>query len=159
MPALFALLLILPSPVVTEETAGFDPIRFFEGRTRGHGSLKIILRARQTVAVEGVGRVDPDGTLVLTQTVTQGGQPARTRAWRLRQVSPGHYAGTLTDAVGPVTATSAGRVLTLRFPSKGVAVEQVLTLSDDGRSARNILTARKLGIRVARLDETIVKLD
>jgi len=41
----------------------------------------------------------------------------------------------------------------------GTAIEQWLTLARDGRSAQNRLTARKFGIVVARLDETIRKVE
>lgn len=170
MRYLIAFLLAIPTTIAADvpthrlvrESATvrhFDPIRFFEGRTRGVGVLKVALHGRQPTAVAGRGRVEADGTLVLSQDVTQGSEPTRTREWRLREVSPDHYAGTLTDATGPVSGETAGGTLTLRFPSKGTAVEQVLTLSADGRSAQNVLTARKLGVRVARLDETITRLD
>lgn len=155
-----ALLLAVPAIVAADTpVAQFDPIRFFEGRTKGRGTLKILMRGAQPVAVEGLGRVEADGTLVLSQSVTQGAEPPRTREWRIRQTTPGHYVGSLSDAVGPVTGESDGGTLTLRFPGKGAAIEQVLTLSADGRSAHNVLTARKLGIRVAVLDETITRLD
>lgn len=159
--ALLALSVLLASAATAADTpaAQFDPIRFFEGRTQGRGALKIIMRAAQPVAVEGLGRVEPDGTLVLSQQVTQGLTAPRTREWRIRQVAPGRYVGSLSDAVGPVTGEAEGRTLTLRFPGKGAAIEQVLTLADDGRSARNVLTARKMGVRIAVLDETITRLD
>lgn len=152
------LLILLPVSASADPVAPvFDPIRFFEGRTRGTGALKIILRTKQPITVDGIGRIEADGSLVLSQQVTQGSAPPRTREWRIRETSTGHYTGTLTDAAGPVTGDSMGRVLTLRYPAKGVAIEQILTLADDGRSARNVLTARKMGIAIARLDETIVK--
>ena len=157
MRVLLPLLLLLPA--ADAPTPVFDPITFFQGRTQGRGELKIVLRARQSIAVEGTGRVEPDGTLVLSQLVTQGTAAPRAREWRIRRTAPGRYAGTLSDATGPVSGVSEGRVLTLRFAGEGVAIEQVLTLADDGRSARNILTARKLGLRVARLDETITRIE
>ncbi len=151
-----ALLLAVPAIVAADAPATqFDPIRFFEGRTQGRGTLKIVMRGPQPVAVEGRGRVEADGTLV----VTQGAEAPRSREWRIRQSTPGHYVGSLSDAVGPVTGESDGGTLTLRFPGKGAAIEQVLTLAPDGRSAHNVLTARKLGIRVAVLDETISRID
>lgn len=139
----------------------FDPIRFFTGRTEGTGRLKVVLRRGHPVRVHGRGRVAPDGALLLDQTVDEEGKPPRTRQWRIRRTAPGRYAGTLTDARGPVTVESIGNRLHIRFKqaSGGVAIEQWLTLALDGRSARNRLVARKLGIAVAHLDETIRKLD
>ena len=159
MRFMLAFPLILLSAAADAPVPDFDPIRFSQGRTSGRAELKIVMRARKPVSVEGTGRVEPDGTLVLSQEVIQGSEPPRTREWRIRAISPGRYAGTLSDATGPVSGTTVGRVLTLRYMGKGVAIEQVLTLADDGRSARNVLTARKMGIAIARLDETISKMD
>ena len=39
----------------------------------------------------------------------------------------------------------------------GLSARQVLTLATDGRSARNILTVSRFGLRLAVLDETIVR--
>lgn len=145
--------LAAPAPV-------FDPLAFFAGRTEGRATLKIVLGAARAVRVEGTGRVEPDGALVLDQVVTQKGKPATRRRWRIRRTGPFTYAGTLSDAVGPVTGEVAGNRLHLRFAMKGgLATDQWLTLAPDGRSAANLLTARKFGVVVARLDETIRKLD
>ena len=156
-----AILLLLASSAATAtgEAPVFDPIRFFEGRTQGRGELKIVLRRVQPVAVEGIGRVEADGTLVLSQAVTLGSAKPSQREWRIKAVSPGRYAGSLSDATGPVTGETSGRTLTLRFRGKGVAIVQVLTLAGDGRSASNSLVARKLGVPVGRLQETIERLD
>lgn len=134
----------------------FDAIAFFTGATEGRGRLHVALHRPKPVAVDGTGRVAPDGTLVLRQVVEQNGKPARTREWRIRANAPGHYTGTLSDAAGPITGESVGARLHLTFRMKGgLAAEQWLTLAPDGRSARNVLTVRKLGIPVARLVETI----
>ncbi len=142
-----------PAPV-------FDPLAFFAGRTEGIARLKIVLRAARAVRVQGSGRVEPDGALVLDQIVAQEGKPATRRRWRIRRTGPATYAGTLSDAVGPIAGEVTGNRLHLGFTMKGgFATEQWLTLSPDGRSAANVLTARKFGVTVARLDETIRKLD
>lgn len=140
--------------------ATFDPLTFFAGRTEGIGRLRIMLHHAHAVHVDGDGRLQPDGSLILDQRVTRQGEAATTRQWHLRQVAPGRYAGTLTDAVGPVTAETRGDRLHLAYRTKGrVRIEQWLTLLPDGRAAANRLTAHRLGVRVARLDETIRKLD
>lgn len=142
-----------PAPV-------FDPLVFFAGRTEGAATLKIVMRASRAVRVQGSGRVEPDGTLVLDQLVAQEGKPATRRRWRIRRTGPASYGGTLSDAVGPIAGEVDGNRLHLRFTMKGgLATDQWLTLSPDGRSAANLLTARKFGVVVARLDETIRKLD
>jgi hypothetical protein len=106
------------------------------------------------------GRAQPDGAIALDQTIWEEGKPARSRSWRLRQVAPGRYAGTLSDAAGPITGEVRGGRLHLRFAMRGgMDVDQWLTLAPDGRSARNVLRVRKMGLTVAALEETIRKLD
>lgn len=137
----------------------FDAIAFFSGRTEGVGRFKVVLRRGEPVRVEGRGRMEGD-TLVLDQLVTRGDGPAKPRLWRIRRVAPGRYTGTLTDAKGPVTGVATGDRLHLAFTSTGgFRVDQRLVLAPDGRSARNRLTAKRFGVTVATLDETIRKLD
>lgn len=141
-------------------SASFDPLAFFAGRTEGAARLKVVLHATRAVHVHGTGRRQRDGSLVLDQRVEQEGKPATSRRWVLRRVAPGRYAGTLTDAQGPVTADATGDRLHIAYRSKdGLAFEQWLRLANGGRVARNHLTAKKFGVVVARLDETIRKID
>jgi hypothetical protein len=131
---------------------------FFEGRSEGLATLKVVFRGRVPVRVESFGRVEA-GTLVLRQIVHEGAKPPRERAWRISETAPGRFTGTLSDAAGPVTAEATPGRLHILFAMKGgVDAEQWLTLAPDGRSAHNVLTARKFGIVVAVLDETIRKL-
>lgn len=133
--------------------------RFFAGRLDGVGTLKIVLHAPTTTHVTSVGRVGADGILRLDQHIEQQGKPARDRQWRIRSIRDGRYAGTLTDASGPVTGEVEGNRLHLGFPMKGgMRVDQWLTLSADGQVAQNHLIVRKLGVTVATLEETIRKL-
>ncbi|WP_375403792.1 DUF3833 family protein [uncultured Sphingomonas sp.] len=149
-----------PAALAAAPTPVFDPLIFFAGLTEGTAKLKIVLRAARAVRVEGSGTIRPDGALVLDQTVAQEGKPATRRRWRIHRTGPTTYAGTLSDAVGPIAGEVTGNRLHLSFTMKGgLATDQWLTLSPDGRSAANILTARKFGVTVARLDETIRKLD
>lgn len=156
---LFVLLLLaLTSPVAAAPR--FDALAFFTGRTEGSGAMKIMFGRHRAVHVHGNGRIERDGTLVLDQTVERDGKPATQRTWRIRRDGSDGYGGTLSDARGPITGETVGDRLHLRYRAPGgVRVEQWLTLAPDGRSARNRLTARKLGVVVARLDETIRKLD
>ena len=141
-------------------TASFDPLRFFAGRTEGRATLRILLHHARGVRVHGEGRLQTDGSLILDQRVEQEGKAATTRQWVLRRVAPGRYTGTLTDATGPVSAETDGPRLHIRYrASGGVGIEQWLLLSPDSRTADNRLTARKFGVPVARLHETITKVD
>ena len=133
--------------------------RFFAGRLDGVGTLKIVLHAPSTTHVTSVGHVGADGVLALDQHIEQQGKPARDRQWRIRPLGNGRYAGTLTDASGPVTGEAEGNRLHLGFRMKnGMRVDQWLTLSPDGQVAQNHLVVRKLGVTVARLGETIRRL-
>jgi hypothetical protein len=134
----------------------FDAFAFFDGVSEGHATLRVLLHRAVPVVVHSHGRRTGDGTLVLDQLVEEGAKPARERSWHLREIGPGRYAGTLSDAAGPVTGESDGNRLHLAFAMKGgLPTEQWLTLAPDGQSAHNILIVRKLGLTVAVLDETI----
>ena len=146
----------VPPPAPVAPRPRFDAIAFFTGATIGAGSLRIALHHRATTLVHGSGHLDPDGILVLVQRVDQSGKAPRTRTWRIREIAPGRYAGTLTDASGPVSGESEGDRLHLRFRMKGgLDAQQWLTLAPDGQSAHNIMVVRKLGLPVAVLDEDI----
>ena len=150
---------LLSTPAAAGDPPRFDALRFFSGATEGVGRLKVVLRRGEPIRVEGRGRVEGD-VLILDQVVTRGNAAPKPRQWRIRRVAPGRYLGTLTDARGPVTGEGVGDRLHLAFTSAGgFKVEQVLTLSPDGRSARNRLTAKRFGVTVATLDETIRKTD
>lgn len=138
----------------------FDPAIFFAGRTRGVGRLTTLIGSHQDTLVEGRGLVEADGTIVLDQTVRRGSKPPAARQWRLRPAGPGTYVGTLTDAAGAVQGQVRGNRLHLTYPMKGRFVaEQWIDLQPGGRVAHNLMAVRKLGITVARLDETITHLD
>jgi hypothetical protein len=140
--------------------ARFDPVAFFTGRTEGKGTLRKIMSDPAPLHVEGVGRVAPDGTLILDQRVQESATAPRRRQWRIRETSPGRYAGSLTDAVGPMVGAMKGNRLHIRFTMKGgLDVEQWLTLQAGGRTLANRMTVRKFGMVVAALDETIRKAD
>ena len=147
-----------PTPAADAGAAPFPVMAFFSGRTEGRAVLKIAFRSPQQVIVHGRGRVE-NGTLLVHQTVKEANKPPRDRQWRIREVSPGYYSGSLSDATGPIKAKADGNRLHLTFRMKGgFDAEQWLVLAPDGRSAHNIMAIRKLGVRVATLDETIRKI-
>ena len=75
-------ILALAVAAAPASAAPFDPMRFFEGRTESEGIVKVVLHAAHAVHVHGRGHVEPDGTLVLTQTVEEEGEPIKQRSWR-----------------------------------------------------------------------------
>lgn len=136
----------------------FDPISFFTGRTEGRGALKQLVGSTKRTMTHSIGRVDKDGWLVLEQKVAVEGDPARQRRWRLKQVAPGIYRGTLSDAKGPVEAEVTQRSARIRYVMKGgIKVEQKLTPLPGGHAMHNRATFRKFGMKVATLTERIEK--
>lgn len=159
----FALLLSLcgPAAAVEQHRASIDaswPVRFFSGATEGTGELRILLSGAKPVQVQSRGGRREDGTLVLRQTIRMAGEKPSTREWRLVRVGRDRYAGTLSDAAGPVAGEVSGNRLSLRYTMKGalrLRIQQVLTLQPDGRTIANSLKATKFGLPIASLRETI----
>ena len=137
----------------------FDPVAFFTGSTESRGILKKALAGKQATHVTGTGTVRSDGQLIIDQVVRIEGEKVQTRRWQLREVKPGNYSGTISDAKGLITAAAAGNQLMIKYKMKagGMSVSQVLTAAADGRSVHNAMKIRKFGIVFATIDETIRK--
>jgi hypothetical protein len=150
-----------PVPGLARPEPRFDVQGFFTGRTEGDASLKVLWRQPQAVRVHGTGTLLVDGTLILDQVVERAGKPPARRQWRIRPTAkPGRYTGLLSDATDTVEGVVEGNQLRLRFPMKdGLHATQYLYMQPDGRTVRNRMTIRKLGLTVAVLDETIRKVD
>jgi hypothetical protein len=140
--------------------AAFNPVEFFRGRTHGEGTLKIILQASKHITVDSVGRTEKDGALLLEQVVHEPGKPARIRHWRLRQVAPDRFEGTLTDASGPVRVTVEDNdAIRIRYTAKDhLEFDQLLT-AVSATEVRNRTRVKRFGIVVAHFTESIRKLD
>lgn len=158
------------APIAQAGAPAFDPFTFFAGNSTGTGTLAKVLAKDTPVRVTSQGRIitealresawdaPPRRVLVLDQTVREGDKPARTRQWRLHEVAPGRYEGTLSDAISPVTGEAEGNLLVLEFAIKGsFKVRQELTLSPDGQRAHNVMRVSKLGVTAAVLVEDIVR--
>jgi len=150
----------LPRPQsATASSPIFDPLQFFAGRTEGRGELRKILSSPIQVTVRSHGIVDEEGILTLEQEVLEGEKPPRKRSWRIQRVDGNVYRGSLSDAKGPVTILVDGNRMHIAFIMEGgFPVDQYIFLAADGQSARNILVVSKLGMRVAVLEEDIVKI-
>lgn len=141
----------LAAPASTE-----SPLAFFEGRTVSEGTTKVMMRKPYQARAQGVGRIDADGILHLVQQVEEGAEPSKERRWRIRQVAPGRFTGTMSEAVGSVSVDKVGERFRFRFRMKGgLSVEQWLTPLADGLTARSTLTVKKLGIAVAQGEAVI----
>lgn len=161
--------LVAPVPL-TSEAPRFDPFAFFLGASEGTGTLAKIMAENTPIRVTSMGRIEtearreaswaapPARVLVLDQVVTEGDKPARKRQWRLTEVAPGRYTGTLSNAISPVEACAEGNRLVITFTIKGgFSVRQELTLAPGGQSAANVMQVSKLGLNVAVLSEDIRK--
>jgi len=149
----------LAAPAAAAPASSASPMAFFEGRTVTEGTTKVVMKNPYKVRSEGVGRIEPDGTLLLVQQVEESGKPQRERRWRIRQVAPNRFSGTMSDAAGPVQVEKVGPRFRFSFRIKGgLAVEQWLTPLADGTSDKSTLTVRKLGIAVATGEALIRRL-
>jgi hypothetical protein len=154
LASLLALLLAAAPPATSPE-------HFFVGRTEGAGNVQMIMAGSHKVRDVSRGRLDRSGALILEQMVYEEGKPARRRSWRLARSGPNRIAGTISDAVGPVTGDIRGNVLHLKYQAReaNAQVEQWITLHPGGRTASNRMIFRKFGFKAASLNSTIRKLD
>jgi hypothetical protein len=146
------------SAVTSRPDPETDPMRFFEGKTESVSTIKLIMRKAYRSHTIGNGDID-DGILKLVQRVHEEGKAPYDRRWRMRQVAPGRFAGSMSEAAGPVTVEQVGERYRFRFKMKGnVSVEQWLTPLPGGNAARTRLNIRKLGLSVGKSEGVIRKL-
>lgn len=158
MPILIPIIAAIIAVQPAAESSALE--RFFAGRTEGSGSVRIILSGTSAVRSQGRGRILPDGSLSLDHVVHQEGEPERRRTWHMRRSAPGRYTGTISDARGPVSAEVQGNRVHVTYRTReGYAVDQWITFNADGRTASNQMTFRRMGVRVATLQETIRRVD
>ncbi len=135
-----------------------DPLRFFEGRTEMVSLVKVVMKKPFRSRAIGQGYISPDGTLSLVQQVKEEGKQSHQRRWRIRQIGPGLYSGTMSEAVGPVQVQELDGKFRFTFRMKGnLAIEQWVTPLPGGKSAQSKVIVRKLGMRVASSEGTIRK--
>lgn len=156
LPAL-AFLALAASPAGAADSLE-DPMRFFEGRTEGVSTVKIIAKKAYRSKTIGKGTIGADGVLELVQRVEDDGKAPHNRTWHIREVGPGRFSGTMSEASGPVTIETVGGKFRLRFKMDGhISVEEWLTPHPGGRSASNKTTIKKFGFVVASSTGTIRK--
>lgn len=145
------------TPPVAAEVE-FTPQSGFDGYSEGNGSFKLLFGKLRPFHVESRGTQQDDGTFRLEQTVNFQGDPPQDRVWLLTTISPHHYSATLSDAAGPVTGTSTGPHLSLKYRVKGpLVMHQELALRQDARTIDNVGTLTLWGIPVGHMHETITR--
>jgi hypothetical protein len=153
-----ALALAVTAPALAEKPK-LDMVAFFTGRTEAKNILHIVFHSATSLNVESIGRIEGK-EFVLIDTVHEGAKPTRQRKWVTHAVGPGHYTGTLSDAEGPVDITVNADTALIRYKMKdGLDVAQTLVIQSDGKTLLNHVAVYKLGLRFARVDGKIRKLD
>lgn len=153
------ILLLATASEATAPGPTVDPLQFFVGRTESIGRVKVMFHQGYATHSDGEGRIEPDGSLFLVQQVFDDGKPPHERRWRVHEVRPGSYTGTMTEAEGPVTIDRIGDRYRFSFRMNGrLNVEQVLTPLPGGRSATNDAKVRRFGLVVATTTGIVRKL-
>ena len=153
-------LLLSMSSALAAPDPRLDLTAFFTGRTRAENVMKIAFHRATPLLVESVGGKGDKGDFVLIDTVREGDKPVRTRKWIMRQVGPGHYTGSLSDATGPVDIVVSGNSAVVQYVMKGgLKVRQQMDLLGDGKTLANHVIVRKFGLKFATVDGKIRKLD
>ena len=156
VPALLLSLALPFAPAKAERI--IEPLRFFEGRTEMLSLVRVMMKKPYSSRTVGRGRILPDGSLSLVQQIHDHGKPPSQRSWKIREISPGKFTGTMSEAVGPVQIQQIGGRFLLKFSMKGkLAIEQWITPMPGGKTATTRMTAKKLGMRVASSEGTIRK--
>ena len=152
------LALAAASPAAAAD-AKLDLIDFFTGRTHAESQIKVAFRKPVRHVTDTVGRKAANGELVLVDTIKEEGKPMKTRRWTMRPAGPNRFTGSMSEAVGPVSVTVDGTKATIRYRMKGgISIEQSLTMRD-AKTLSNHVAAKKLGVRLGRLDGVIRKMD
>ena len=151
---------VLAASTASAQPRKLDMLAFFTGKTHAENVMKIALKRPSKLIVDSVGGKGDKGDFVLIDTVREEGKPVRTRKWVMRADGPNHFTGVLTDAVSPVDVTNSGDSAIIRYTMKGgLKVEQRMQLQDDGKTLSNNVIVRKFGLKFARVEGTIRKLD
>ena len=136
-----------------------DMTDYFTGRTQAENVLKVALHKPVPLIVDSVGRKEGDN-FILIDRVREGDKPVRTRKWVMRAVGPNRYAGTLSDATGPVIVRVNGNRVLIQYVMKGgLRVRQEMELQADGRTLSNRVLVKKFGLKFASVEGKVRKLD
>jgi hypothetical protein len=156
--ALVALVAVSPGLWAAEQKSG--AMHFFEGRTESLATIKLMMKKPYKSRSVGRGEIKGDGSLHLVQRVEDEGKPPHERRWHIREIGPGRFTGTMSEAKGPVTIDEVGGRYRFRFKMKGnVSVEQWIAPLPGGKTASTKVTIRKMGITVGQSEGTIRRLE
>lgn len=155
--ALLAICILIPATARAVRVT--NGLAFFEGVTETVGTLHVMMKRPTGTRSVGRGEIEPDGSLNLVQRVEDEGHAPYVRSWLIRQVADGRFAGSMSEASGPVAIDRIGTRYRFRFKIHGgLSVEQWLTPRADGRSASSDMTVRKFGIEIASAHAVVRKI-
>lgn len=153
------LLLSMPSALATPDPR-LDLMAFFTGRSHADNVMKVAFHRATPLIVDSVGGKGDRGDFVLIDTVHEGDKPVRMRKWIMREAAPGHFTGSLSDAVGPVDIVLNGNSAIVQYVMKGgLHVRQQMDLLADGKTLANHVVVKKFGLKFASVEGKIRKLD
>ena len=153
-------LMMLAAATPAAAAPKFDMVAFFTGKTHAENVMKVALKGASKLVVDSFGGKGDRGDFVLIETVHEEGKPVRTRKWIMKSAGPNRYTGALTDAVGPVDIKTDGDSAMIRYTMKGgLKVDQRMQMRPDGRTLANTVTVKKFGMRFAKVEGVIRKLD
>ena len=161
LPLVAALLLTTGASPAEAVKPKLDMTTFFTGKSHAENVMRIALHGPKSLVVDSVGGRNKEGEFVLVDTVREEGKPVRTRTWVMHHSGPGHFAGFLSDAIGPVEVAVSGDSATIQYVMKdgGLKIVQRVRLENDGKTLANHVVAKKFGLAFAHVDGTIRKLD
>lgn len=111
-------------------------------------TTKIITQKPFVTRSQGRGRIVNDRELLLVQHVNEVGRRQFERYWHIREVAPGQFGGTMSEASGPVSIEKRGGNYLFRFTlADNLKVEQWLIPQNDSLVQVRV-TIRKYGIPV-----------
>lgn len=155
---LFTCLASSASRAAPIKNSEFTPETFFNGATRGQGTLVRRGKPPERFTVQSRGRMESADVFRLDQTVTFENGAIESRTWHIRRLDAHRYSAKLSDAAGDVSAEIRGNLFHLRYLLRRPAIymEQRLYLQPDGRTVLNIGRVKLFGLLLAQVSETIV---
>jgi uncharacterized protein YceK len=146
----------------------FDLIRYFTGHARSWGVFENDGGApKKWFVADSVGRLTPDGTLVLTQHFRFSDGKTQERTWRVWRVDATHWDATASDGVGVAHGTGEGNAfywiyditVDRKNPFATVHVRQWIYQPENTDTVMTRLVVTKLGFKLFEVTESIHHVD
>lgn len=145
-------------------TTTFDLQRFFTGHNRSWGVFENGGGApRRTFVADSFGKLNPDGSLALTQHFRFSDGKRQLRVWRVRRVDATHWEATANDVVGKAMGESRGNALYWEYtitvnpknPLATVHVCQWIYQPEGTETVMTRLRITKMGMPLFQVTESI----